>query len=252
VQIHADAVYKAMRAGKRLSTSQPTVATFAEGFEHARAGSDSVVGVILSSGLSGTYANAESARRVFKQGGVRLVDSRSASLGLGLLALRAAELAEAGWDAEAVSAEVTRLRAQAGMFFTVDTLDYLVRSGRVSRVKGWLGNLLDMKPIFSLDDEGKVTPVDRVRGRAALLPRVLELIAEALPERYERLRMGVVHADAEKAARDIADALRRRFQPYAITAVSGVHTGPDAWGVFWQVEDGVPEGAGNKTPEARI
>src|SRR5205085_8402273 len=126
-----------------------------------------------------------------------------ASLGLGLLAVRAAELAEAGWDAPAVAAEVARLRGQAGMFFTVDTLDYLVRSGRVSRVKGWLGNLLDMKPIFSLDDEGRVTPVDRVRGRSALLPRVLELVTEALPHRYDRLRMGVVHADAEATAREI-------------------------------------------------
>lgn len=257
IEIHAAEVYKAMRAGRRLTTSQPTVAMFAQAYEHARAGADEVVAVILSSGLSGTYANAESARRVFKGGGIHLVDSRTASLGLGLLALRAAELGEAGWAAAEVAAEVTRLRGQSGIFFTVDTLDNLVRSGRVSRVKGWLGNLLDMKPIFSLDDTGRVTPVDRVRGRAALLPRVLELIEEALPERYERLRMGVVHADAESVAKDIRASLQARFQPYdivvnSITAVIGVHTGPDSWGVFWQVEDGIPGQAGNKTAESRI
>ncbi len=257
IEIQADAVYRAMRTGAQLTTSQPTVAKFAESFEHARAGAENVIAVILSSGLSGTYANAESARRVFRQGGVQLVDSRSASLGLGLLALRAAELAEAGWDAAAIVAEVERLRSRSGMFFTVDTLDNLVRSGRVSRVKGWLGNLLDMKPILSLDDEGRVTPVDRVRGRAALLPRVLDLIEQALPDRYVRLRMGVVHADAEPMAREIRDALHRRFRPFEIvvnpiTAVIGVHAGPDAWGVFWQVEDGIPEGAGNKTAGNRI
>jgi fatty acid kinase fatty acid binding subunit len=224
---------------------------FSESYEHARAGADEVVAVILSSGLSGTHANAESARRAFQPGGIHLVDSRSASLGLGLLALRAAELAEAGWTADAIATEVVRLRGQAGMFFTVDTLDNLVRSGRVSRVKGWLGNMLDMKPIFSLDDDGRVTPVDRVRGRVNLLPRVLELVAEALPARYERLRMGVVHADAEAAARDIREALHRRFRPFdivvnPITAVIGVHAGPDAWGVFWQVEDGAHGTTGNK------
>ena len=143
------------------------------------------------------------------------------------------------------------------MFFTVDTLDNLVRSGRVSRVKGWLGNLLDMKPILSLDDEGRVTPVDRVRGRAALLPRVLELVKDALPPRYQRLRMGVAHADAEGTARQIRDALHQAFHPVEIvltpiTAVIGVHAGPDAWGVFWQVEDGIGDADGNKAPGGRI
>ena len=257
VQIHAEAVYKAMRGGARLSTSQPTVAMFADGFDHARAGADNVVAVILSSTLSGTWANAESAARALKAGNIRLVDSKSASLGVGLLALRGAELAEAGWNAPAIVTELERLRGQSGMFFTVDTLDNLVRSGRVSRVKGWLGNLLDMKPILSLDDEGRVTPVDRVRGRAALLPRVLELLKEALPVRYQRLRMGVAHADAEETARQIRDALQRTFQPVEvvltpITAVIGVHAGPDAWGVFWQVEDGAGDGDGNKAPDGRI
>jgi hypothetical protein len=257
VEISAEAVYKTMRAGNHLTTSQPTVAMFAESFAHARAGAESVVGVILSSTLSGTWGNAESAAKALKVGGIHLVDSRSASLGVGLLAIRGAELAEAGWSAVAIVSELERLRSQSGMFFTVDTLDNLVRSGRVSRVKGWLGNLLDMKPILSLDAEGRVTPVDRVRGRAALLPRVIELVRDALPERYERLRMGVAHADAEATARQIRDALHLAFHPVdivltPITAVIGVHAGPDAWGVFWQVEDGIPAALGNKAPGARI
>lgn len=252
VEIQAETVYRELRAGKTLTTSQPTVATFVEGFEHARAGADQVVAVVLSSGLSGTFGNAEAARRVSQGGGVRVVDSRSGSLGQGLLALRAAELAEAGWGVAEVVAEVERLRGQSGLFFTVATLSYLVKSGRVSRVKGWLGNLLDMKPIFSLDDAGRISPVDRVRGAGAVLPRVLELLEQSLPERRERLRMGVVHADAEHTAREIKDALHKRFRPYdivvnPITAVIGVHTGPDSWAVFYQVEDGIPGPAGNKS-----
>jgi len=251
--IKAERVYHELRAGKVLTTSQPTVGTFSEGFAHARAAATQVVAVILSSGLSGTYANAEAARRVFKDGGLHLMDSKSASLGQGLLALRGAELAEAGWSPDEIVAELRRVRAQSGMFFTVATLDNLVRSGRVSRVKGWLGNLLDMKPILALDDAGRVTPVDRVRGTAAVLPRVIELLEEALPARRERLRMGVVHADAEATARLVRDALHTRFRPYDIvispvTAVIGVHAGPDAWGAFYQVEDGIPERHGNKQP----
>lgn len=257
VGIKPDAIYRDLRAGRTMTTSQPQAAAFTAAFQHARAAADDVVAVLLSGGLSGTYGNAEAARRTYEEGGVHLVDSRSVSLGVGLLAMRAAELAEAGWSADEVVAECERLRGQNGMFFTVARLDNLIRSGRVSRVKGWLGNLLDMKPILSLDDQGRVAPVDRVRGRRALLPRVLELLEAALPARRERLRMGVVHVDAEHEAHRIRAALEERFRPLEIivnpaTAVIGAHAGADAWGVFWQVEDGIPPRHGNKAAAARI
>ena len=98
----------------------------------------------------------------------------------------------------------------------------------------------------------------RIRANVMLTkPRVIELLHQALPERYQRLRLGVAHADAEDAAGLIRDALHDAFHPVdivvtTITAVIGVHAGPDAWGVFWQVEDGVPQDAeGNKRPGGR-
>jgi hypothetical protein len=250
VELGSAAFFAQLRAGVVATTSQPTAAQFGEAFEHARAAADEVLAVILSSGLSGTYGNAEAARRSFSAGGVRLFDSRSASLGAGLLALRAAELAEAGWSPAEITAELARVQGQSGMFFTVDTLENLIRSGRVSRVKGWLGGLLDFKPILSLDAEGRITPVDRVRGRHKLLPRVLQLLDEALPARRERLRMGVVHADCAELAAAVREALQRRYRPFEIlvtpvTSVIATHAGPGAWGVFYQVEDGVPARRGN-------
>jgi hypothetical protein len=252
IEMTAGMVYELLRTGEHPTTSQPTVAKFIEAFEHARADAENVVAVLLSSGLSGTFGGAEAALKTGKVGGVHLVDSRSASLGQGLLAVRGAELAEAGWSAEEIKTELERLRGQSGMFFTVATLENLIRSGRVSRLKGWLGNLLDMKPILSFSHDGKVTPVDRVRGRDALLPRVIQLLDEAIPHQRQRLRMGVVHADNEAAAREIRDAMHKRYHPVDIvvsplTAVLGVHTGPDAWGVFWQLEDGIPDRPGNKS-----
>jgi DegV family protein with EDD domain len=258
IELRPAEVYHLMRTSSApLTTSQPTVAQFRQGYEHARAGADRVVGIFLSSGLSGTYANAESAAQGFAAGGLHLVDSRSASLGTGLLALRAAELAEAGWTPEEIVAEVQRLRTQNGLFFTVDTLENLVRSGRVSRLRGWLGGVLDMKPILSFGPDGRITPVDRVRGRAAQLPRILELLDDAMPRERRRLRMGVVHADCEHVAREVRDALHRRFHPYDIlinpvTAVIGVHAGPGAWGVFYQVEDGIPERPGNNSADRTL
>ena len=245
VNVGPDAVYKYLRERREPNptTSQPTPAAFVRSYEHARASSAEVVAVLLSSALSGTFGNAEAARRSFAPAGITLVDSRSASLGLGLLALRGAELAEAGQAPDAIAAELLRIRSGAGCFFTVAQLDNLMRSGRVSRVKGWLGNLLDMKPILTIDQEGRVMPVDRVRGRDKLLPRVLELLDECVPKNARRLRMGVVHADAPDEAERIRAALQQRYQPFeivvnSVTAVIGIHTGPDAWGVFYQIEDG--------------
>jgi DegV family protein with EDD domain len=240
--------YRRLRAGgPPPTTSQPAPARFATAFEHARAEADGVVTVLLSSALSGTFASAEAARRAFAAGGVQLVDSRSASFGIGLLALRGAELAEAGWEAGAIARELERIRAQSGMFFTVDTLEYLLRSGRVSRVQAWLGGLLDMKPILSLDAEGKAVAAARVRGQAALLPKLFRLLDAKLPAQRSRLRFGVAHADTPELAERVRAALVERYQPIdalvgPATGVLAAHIGPGAWGVFYQVEDGGPEG----------
>ena len=248
VELAPDEFYRRLRgSGPPPTTSQPTTARFRAAFEHARADADGVVVVVLSSALSGTYASAEAARRAFAAGGVHLVDSRSASFGIGLLALRGAELAEAGWSAGAIARELERVRDQSGMFLTVDTLDYLLRSGRVSRVQAWLGGLLEMKPILSLDREGKVIAAGRVRGQAAVLARVCRLLDAKLRDAPRRLRLGVAHADTPELAERVRRALADRYRPLEVlvapaTGVLAAHVGPGAWGVFYQVEDGAPDG----------
>ena len=248
VEMSAAEFYRHLRDGKvTATTSQPTPAQFSDAFEHARAAADEVVAVLLSSALSGTYANAEAARRSFAAGGIHLVDSRSASFGVGLLARRGAELAEAGWSGSAIARELDRLRGQSGMFFTVDTLEYLLRSGRVSRVQAWLGGLLNMKPIMTLDRDGVAAAAGRVRGQAALLPRLFRLLDAALPRQRDRLRMAVAHADVPELAERVRAALAERYRPLdvlvsPVTGVLAAHAGPGAWGVFYQVEDGAAPG----------
>jgi DegV family protein with EDD domain len=256
VELQPAEFYRRLRGGgPPPTTSQPTPAQFSAAFEHARAEADGVVAVLLSSALSGTYANAEASRRSFAAGGVHLVDSRSASFGVGLLALRGAELADAGWDAAAIARELERVRGQSGMFCTVDTLEYLLRGGRVSRVQAWLGGLLDMKPILSLDRDGRVIAAARVRGQAALLERVCRLLDRVLPPSRRRLRLGVAHADAPEVADKVSRALTERYHPFEVlvspvTGVLAAHVGPGAWGVFYQVEDGGP--AGNLSAPGRL
>jgi DegV family protein with EDD domain len=201
------------------------------------------VAVLLGSRLSGTFNAAQAAIRAGGVEGVHLVDSRSASCGVGLLALRGAELAESGWSGTRIAAELTRIRARCGMLLTVDRYDNLLRSGRISRAKAWLAGMLDVKPILSLDGDGNVVPVERVRGRENVEARVLALLEQRLSPRPRVVRFGVAHADAPEVAQRIRAELVKKYHPRdcfvtLATGVLGTHVGPGAWGIFYQVEDG--------------
>jgi DegV family protein with EDD domain len=250
VELKPEEFYRRLRAARELpTTSQPTPADFVRVLRDARAEADEVVAVLLSTALSGTFASAQAAVRAAGISGIHLVDSRSASLGLGMLALRGAELAEAGWGAAAIARELERMRGLGGMFLTVDRYDNLLRSGRVSRGKAWLAGMLDVKPILSLDASGRVIPVDRVRGRDQVVPRVLALLERRLTPRPKVIRFGVAHAEAPEVAERVRNALVAAYQPREcfVTLATGVlatHVGPGAWAIFYQVEDGPAERAG--------
>jgi uncharacterized protein len=235
--------YQRLRASAQLpTTSQPAPADFIQAFRDGRTEAAEVVAVLLGSSLSGTFNAAQAAIRASGLDGIRLVDSRSASFGVGLLALRAAELVEAGWSGETIVQELVRIRAQSGMLLTVDQYDNLLRSGRISRGKAWLAGMLDVKPILSLDTEGRVVPLERVRGRDSLEARVLAILDERLTPRPRVVRFGIAHADAPGAAERIRAALVKQYSPRdcfvaLATGVLGTHVGPGAWGIFYQVED---------------
>jgi DegV family protein with EDD domain len=246
LELRPEEFYRRLRNSKELpTTSQPAPADFARAFRNARDEAEEAVVVLVSSGLSGTYKSAMASLKVSGLSGVYLVDSRSASLGLGLLGLRAAELAESGWKAAQIAAELERLRGQSGMFMAVDTYDNLIRSGRVSRGKAWLGGLLDVKPILTLNGEGRVVPVDRVRGRDQVVPRMLQLLDRELAPRPKTVRFGIVHADAPEAAERLRTAIVAAYRPKDVfvslaTGVLGTHVGIGATAVFYQVEDPSP------------
>jgi DegV family protein with EDD domain len=242
LEMSATEFFDRLRAGADATTSQPAPQAFTEAFTDATRAADHVIAVVLSRALSGTYANAEAAARPFG-GHVHVLNSRSASLGEGLLVLRGVELAAAGWEPDAIMRELERIRSQSGLFFTVDNFDRLVRSGRVSRGRAWLGTKLNLKPIMVLSQEGKIEPIARARGAANARRRTLELLDRALAGRPQRLRLGVVHGDIPEFAAELAADLVSRYAPLQclvspITPVIAAHTGIGAWGVFYQIEDG--------------
>ncbi|HEY7612797.1 MAG TPA: DegV family protein [Gemmatimonadales bacterium] len=247
VELKPEEFYRRLRGARDLpTTSQPTPADFVRVLRDARGEADEVVAVLLSAALSGTFASAQAAVRAAGISGVHLVDSGSASLGLGMLALRGAELADAGRTGADIARELHRIRGQSGMLLTVDRYDNLLRSGRVSRGKAWLAGMLDVKPILSLDPSGRVIPLDRVRGREQVVPRVLALLDRRLTPRPKVIRFGVAHAEAPEMAERVRNALVAAYRPRDcfVTLATGVlatHVGPGAWAVFYQVEDGPAE-----------
>jgi DegV family protein with EDD domain len=243
VELKPEEFYRRLRNARTLpTTSQPTPAEFVRVLRDARGEADEVVAVLLSGALSGTFQSAQAAVKAAGLTGIHLVDSASASLGVGLLALRGAELAEAGKRGADIAAELNRLKRQSGCFVTVDRFDNLIRSGRVTRGKAWLAGMLDVKPILALDASGRIQPVDRVRGRDNVVPRVLSLLEKRLTPRPRAVRFGVVHAEAPEVAERVRTALVAAYQPRdcfvsLATGVLGTHVGAGAWGVFYMVED---------------
>lgn len=230
-------------AGPLPTTSQPTPGSFVEAFKSAATEAESLVAVVLGSRLSGTYASAEAASRLVPEAGVRVVDSGGASLLTGLLALRAAELAEAGLDADGIVEEVVRVRRRSNILFTVRTLDRLIASGRVNRFAGWLGGFLDLKPVLGLEADGSVKAYGKARGGARVRKLILDMVEEEIGSASAQVRFGLVHVGAPEVLGPVEEELRRRFGKHVemltspATPVLATHLGIGAWGVAYVVED---------------
>jgi DegV family protein with EDD domain len=229
--------YERLRASSvQPQTSQPTPADFERAFAEL-ADYERIVCVLISGKLSGTV---ESARLAAEQAGgdrVTVLDSRSVC-GQSILAEAIQRRLERGTDEAELEALVERFRREAGILFTVDTLDYLVRGGRVGKAAGLAGSLLSVKPILAIRD-GEVEPIKRVRGRAKSLAELEAIFTESTTDRAS-LRIGVAHA-ADRAAGEDLLARMRAARPSAtveipaaeLGPVIGVHGGPGTLGVFW-------------------
>lgn len=244
LDITADEFAERLKQGAHPSTSQPAPAAFLDAFRRAGDEGEAVVGVILSSGLSGTYASAQVAakQRAHGEVPVHLFDSRGGSVLQGLLALKAAELGELGWEPERIVAELERVRGQSGILVVLDTFERALASGRVGRGRAWLGSLLDIKPVLEVDDVGKLNPIARVRGKPKVMPKMMELLAARVPEGARKMRFGVFHVACPEIVDEAVREVRARWGNREVMTAAGTpiiatHAGEGAWGVAWMVED---------------
>ena len=243
IDVTAEEFHARLESGRTLpSTSQPPPGDFMAAFERASSEAEVVIGVLVAAALSGIYRSADNATRMVPQLDIRLVDSEAASLLVGLLALKAAELAEAGRSADDIVAEVQRIRRQSGILFTVRNLDRLIASGRVSQFAGWFGGILDLKPVLGVGPDGRIKAYGKARGPTRARRLLMEKVAAEIPPGVRKVRFGVVHVAAPEIASQVCEELRQRYGDAEtlvspITPTIATHLGPGAWGIAYMVED---------------
>ena len=229
--------YARLRTAEELpTTSQPTPQDFLSAYEELSA-YERIYTLTISSKLSGTFGSARTAAEELGGDRVRMVDTDSASAAIAMLALAIERRLEAGTTDEEVEALVERYQREHCLLFTVDTLEFLAKGGRIGRAKAMAGQLLNIKPILTIT-EGEVVPVKRVRGNRKAMEEFVREFTAATTDGPE-LKVGIAHADAP----DRAEALRKMVRgerPHAqieivttLGAVVGTHAGPGTVGFFW-------------------
>ncbi|MFL6011594.1 MAG: DegV family protein [Gaiellaceae bacterium] len=227
--------YARLRTADQLpTTSQPTPGDFLRTYEEL-AGYDRIYSLHLSAVLSGTYQSAATAATELGDK-VRTVDSESASAAIAMLGLAVQRRLEAGTTDEEIDELVRRFRETARLIFTVDTLEFLRRGGRIGRASAWAGQLLHVKPLLTIKRE--VVPLKRVRGNQKAMQ---EFVAEFTATTHDAptLKVGIAHADAPERAAQLQKMVRHE-RPQAeievvttLGAVVGTHAGPGTVGFFW-------------------
>jgi DegV family protein with EDD domain len=233
-----DTLYDGLRSAEQWpTTSQPSVGDFVAVYEPLLADGGEVVSIHISEGISGTCDSARQAAELLEKEGkggerVRVVNSQSSAGGMGMITLGAARAAQRGEDGAAVAARADEVRESLKMWFAVDTLEFLKRSGRIGAASAWIGSTLKIKPILTLDQE--ITPIERVRTSG----RAFERLVAYAEERHEAGADAwvVQHIQSRDEAERLAERCRKVFEsdPLFVSevgAVLGVHTGPGLLGV---------------------
>ena len=244
----AAAFYAQMRSGVKITTSQIPPQRYIDALTPMLAAGEDVLFVSMSSGISGSYASGQIAarqlREEFPARKLLLVDTYSASLGEGLLVMRAADCRRAGMDIDETYKLLRALRHRMAQIFTVDDLRYLRRTGRLSNLEAAVGSVLQIKPLLKGDAQGRIVCFAKLRGR--------QRAVEAIAKRYEELvvepqaqTVGIAHADCAADAQILASLLRRSSKPpkdilmVDYEPVTGSHVGPGALALFFLSDENV-------------
>jgi DegV family protein with EDD domain len=238
VDIDPTRFYERLQSSPVLpTTSQPTPADFLAVYEELAPQYDRILSLQIASTLSGTFGSAATAAGMLGGDTVRVIDTRTVSASLALLALGVQRRLERGTTDEEIDSFVAAYGREHRLLFTVNTLEYLAKGGRIGKAAALAGNLLNVKPILTIRD-GEVVPLKRVRGNQKAFQEFRELF-ESTSSDAPALKVGIAHAAAPErldALRELAERVRPHAQVEIATqlgAVIGAHAGPGTVGFFW-------------------
>jgi DegV family protein with EDD domain len=241
VDITTDEFYERLKTAKELpTTSQPSAGEFHQFFSEIAETSDSIVGVFVSDHLSGTLDSARTAVKMMPdEYPIEIIDSRSASMGLGFIVLRTAASIEEGQSMKEVIDVARSAIPVAHAVFVVDTLEFLHKRGRIGGASRLLGSLVSIKPLLYLED-GLIEPLAKVRTKKKALQAAIDYVAKDI-EGKGSVKAAVLHAAAPDEAESFKQEVMERLQlpeisVHQLTPVLGANTGPGLVGIGYITE----------------
>jgi len=236
VDLLPDEFYRLLVTSQELpNTSQPSPGDFLTAYQQNSEPGDIIFSIHLSSKMSGTFQSATLAAKQLTDREVRLIDSKSASLGEAIPVVMAARWAKAGVAPDTIERRVQYMIENQVLYFVVGTLEYLHRHGRIGKAQHLMGSLLNIKPVLTIED-GMVSPAEKVRGEARALARAMELLREKTPAARSYIA-GVVDANVRETADKMAAQMQEYFPNAEILRAMlgptiGIHAGPGTIGLM--------------------
>ncbi len=243
VDIQAEQFYNLLDSSDTYpTTSQPSAGDFAEVYRKLAERDTEIISIHISSKLSGTYNSARLGAEQVPQAHITLVDSKTVSGAQGWMVEHAAKAAKAGWSREEIMPLIKLIGDKTDILYSLATLKYLVHGGRVGRVKGLVGSLMDIKPIIGIDkSEGINVPRGQMRTQKKATLYIIDLIAQQY-ERGSALRVQVLHGNNKDGAEMLSEALDKHFKCHFLPGgplgpVLGAHTGSGLVGVVYAPQE---------------
>ncbi len=237
VDIQPSEFYAKLKTAREMpTTAQVSVASFQETFQNLVEQGFDVLAMLLSTKLSGTIQSAVQAKDLMGSASekVHVIDSQSVAMALGFQVLAVARAVEQGAGLQEALTLAERVREYTGIFFAVDTLEFLHRGGRIGGAQRFIGTMLNMKPILAIQD-GRVEGIERIRTKVKAQERILELTVEKVNGRSP-VHLATLHANAYEDAKALLAKAEQALHPIEslfteVSPVVGTHAGPGTVGL---------------------
>ncbi|AGB41154.1 EDD domain protein, DegV family [Halobacteroides halobius DSM 5150] len=234
VEINPDQFLKKLEVSDHLpTTSQPPVGRFVKVYEELAKEYDHIISLHVSTQLSGTIKAAQLAADMVEEVEIKVIDSETVSISLGIMAIEVAKKVKEGTKLGKIIKFIDRIKEQVGIYFTVDDLDYLEQGGRIGKAAAFLGNLFKVRPLMTVED-GEVAPYKKVRGEKRLY-RVFKEVIDGKLDNKKGQKLVILYSKYQDKAKQLEEILTNEFawrevEVRKLGPVIGSHVGPTAFG----------------------